>query len=87
MRFGNYFGRRLAILIGCTIVSIGAVLQSSAFGLTQLIIGRVICGMGTGINTCALLSHAATDSLLMPSVVRQSLHGKQKPPSLINEDQ
>ncbi|KPI35649.1 Sugar transporter STL1 [Cyphellophora attinorum] len=51
MRFGNYFGRRLAILIGCTIVSIGAVLQFSAFGLTQLIVGRVICGMGTGINT------------------------------------
>ena len=60
MRFGNYFGRRYAILIGCTIVSVGAILQFSAFGLTQFIIGRVICGMGTGINTYVYLDQTRT---------------------------
>lgn len=51
MRFGQISGRRRAIFIGCTLVSIGAVLQFAAFGLPQFIIGRVICGLGTGINT------------------------------------
>lgn len=51
MRFGQTFGRRWAIFIGCSVVSIGAILQFSAFGLAQFIVGRVICGMGTGINT------------------------------------
>jgi sugar porter (SP) family MFS transporter len=51
MRFGNLLGRRWAIFVGCTIVTIGAILQFSAFGLPQLIVGRLVCGMGTGINT------------------------------------
>ncbi|KIW14475.1 hypothetical protein PV08_07259 [Exophiala spinifera] len=51
MRFGQITGRRWAIFIGCSVVSIGAVLQFSAFGLPQFVVGRVICGMGTGINT------------------------------------
>ena len=48
------FGRRKAIFIGCTILSIGAVLQASAFGLPQFIAGRVIAGVGTGINTATV---------------------------------
>jgi sugar porter (SP) family MFS transporter len=51
MRYGQVFGRRRAIVIGCTFVTIGAILQCSAFGLAHFIVGRVICGFGTGINT------------------------------------
>ena len=51
MRFGQVFGRRRAIFIGCTFVTIGAILQFSSFGLAQFIVGRLICGFGTGINT------------------------------------
>ena len=51
MRFGQVFGRRRAIFIGCTFVTIGAVIQFSSFGLAQFIVGRLICGFGTGINT------------------------------------
>ncbi|KAI1331975.1 general substrate transporter [Xylariaceae sp. FL0255] len=48
---GERFGRKNTILIGTTIMSIGAILQISAFGLPQMFIGRVIAGMGNGINT------------------------------------
>lgn len=44
----------MPIFLGCIIVSIGAILQASAFSLTQLIIGRVICGIGTGLNTATM---------------------------------
>lgn len=50
-RFGDYFGRRKTVFIGCTFVTIGAILQASAFSLSHFVIGRVICGFGTGINT------------------------------------
>ncbi|KAK4940023.1 hypothetical protein LTR10_019760 [Elasticomyces elasticus] len=48
---GDKLGRRWSIFTGCTLVAIGAVLQFSSYGLPQFIVGRVICGMGTGINT------------------------------------
>lgn len=54
MRLGDVFGRRMSIFIGCTIVSIGAILQSTSFGLSQFIVGRVVCGLGTGINTATV---------------------------------
>jgi predicted MFS family arabinose efflux permease len=34
-----------------TLVVIGAVLQTTAFNVPHLVIGRVICGFGTGIKT------------------------------------
>lgn len=51
LQFGQVFGRRRAIFLGCTFVTIGAILQCSTFGLPQFIVGRLICGFGTGINT------------------------------------
>ncbi|KIY01121.1 uncharacterized protein Z520_02673 [Fonsecaea multimorphosa CBS 102226] len=53
-RLGNVLGRRKSIFIGCCIVSVGAILQASSFTMTQLIIGRIICGVGTGINTATM---------------------------------
>jgi predicted MFS family arabinose efflux permease len=35
--------------MGCIIV--GAILQTSAFSVAQLMIGRIITGMGVGIDT------------------------------------
>jgi sugar porter (SP) family MFS transporter len=35
-------------------VSVGAILQASAFSLPHFIVGRIICGMGTGINTATV---------------------------------
>ena len=55
---GNPLGRKKTILLGSSIMIIGAILQCSAFSLPQLIVGRIITGLGNGANT-------STVSLLM----------------------
>ncbi|OJJ49283.1 hypothetical protein ASPZODRAFT_59898 [Penicilliopsis zonata CBS 506.65] len=48
---GNYLGRRKTIFLGSAIMVVGATLQASAFTLPHLIVGRVITGLGNGLNT------------------------------------
>ena len=45
---GDLLGRRKTIFIAGIINAIGAIIQSTAFTLGQLIVGRVILGLGTG---------------------------------------
>jgi len=49
--YGARFGRRQAIWIAMAFIIIGAILQTSAFSVVQLMIGRVIVGLGVGIDT------------------------------------
>ncbi|KAG9518342.1 general substrate transporter, partial [Aureobasidium melanogenum] len=48
---GDPLGRKNSILVGTTIMSIGALLQCAAFGVPQMIVGRIVAGIGNGINT------------------------------------
>lgn len=45
---GDKFGRKKTIVIGAVTAAIGALIQASSFGLAQLIVGRVIAGLGNG---------------------------------------
>lgn len=38
-------------MLGCTVLCIGAAIQTASFGIPQLIVGRIITGLGTGMNT------------------------------------
>lgn len=49
--FSEYIGRKKPIIIGTVLIIIGAVLQTAAFGQPQFMVGRVISGIGTGLNT------------------------------------
>jgi hypothetical protein len=51
---GDKLGRRRSILIGCCILLVGAVLQTASYTLPQMIVGRVIAGVGNGMNTIAI---------------------------------
>ncbi|KAK6205688.1 general substrate transporter [Scheffersomyces amazonensis] len=51
MYCGDKLGRRKTILIGCCIMIIGAAVQSSSYSVGQLIAGRIITGIGNGMNT------------------------------------
>ncbi|KIR57902.1 hypothetical protein I312_105558 [Cryptococcus bacillisporus CA1280] len=49
--FGERLGRRRCIMLGCTVLIIGATLQTASFGIPQLIVGRIVTGLGNGVNT------------------------------------
>ncbi|KAJ6132683.1 hypothetical protein N7471_007898 [Penicillium samsonianum] len=51
MIWGENWGRKKSIIYGTTIMSVGALLQITAFGVPQMIVGRIIAGLGNGINT------------------------------------
>lgn len=51
MWIGEILGRRRTILLGTTIMLVGAILQISAFGVPQMLVARIISGLGNGLNT------------------------------------
>ncbi|CAK7211690.1 hypothetical protein SCUCBS95973_001201 [Sporothrix curviconia] len=48
---GEKLGRRNTVIVGTVIMSIGALLQCTSFSLGQMMTGRVIAGIGNGLNT------------------------------------
>lgn len=48
---GERLGRKKSILLGTTVMSIGAILQISSYGVPQMIVGRIVAGLGNGLNT------------------------------------
>lgn len=48
---GNWLGRRRTILLGSSVMIVGAILQCTAFALPHLIVGRLVTGFGNGFNT------------------------------------
>lgn len=48
---GDILGRKKTILIGTTIMSVGAILQCTAFSVPHMIVGRIVAGIGNGMNT------------------------------------
>ncbi|KIW03943.1 uncharacterized protein PV09_04781 [Verruconis gallopava] len=48
---GDPLGRKKTILLGTTVMSVGALLQITAFGVPQMIVGRIVAGIGNGLNT------------------------------------
>ncbi|KAL2108180.1 hypothetical protein VUR80DRAFT_4146 [Thermomyces stellatus] len=47
--WGEALGRRRTIMDGCVAMIVGALLQAAAYSRTQLILGRVVSGIGLGI--------------------------------------
>lgn len=52
--FTFYIGRRGTVLLGCGTSIIGALLQSSAYGIPQMIVGRVLTGFAIGCISSAV---------------------------------
>lgn len=48
---GEMLGRRKMIWLAMAFIIVGATLQTSAFTLPHLIVGRIITGLGTGIDS------------------------------------
>lgn len=48
------FGRKGSIMWGSWIMLVGTILQTSATEAVQMILSRIVTGIGNGINTCAV---------------------------------
>lgn len=51
---GDMLGRRAIIWIGTVWMIVGAIIQASSFSLAQLIVGRVVGGVGNGMHTATI---------------------------------
>lgn len=51
---GDAMGRRTSIAIGATIMTVGAVIMTASFGIAQFTVGRIITGIGNGMNTSTI---------------------------------
>ncbi|GAA5863241.1 hypothetical protein JCM8547_002874 [Rhodosporidiobolus lusitaniae] len=52
--YGDKLGRRRSIMLGMVVLSIGAILQFLSYGLAQMIVGRIVTGLGNGLNTATI---------------------------------
>lgn len=48
---GDYLGRKRSILLGTSIMTVGAFMQIFAYSVPVMMAGRIIAGVGNGINT------------------------------------
>ncbi|KAH6638491.1 hypothetical protein C7974DRAFT_433089 [Boeremia exigua] len=47
---GDYYSRRTCMVLGVIVMAVGATIQTTAYTMGQLIAGRVITGLGDGLN-------------------------------------
>ncbi|OAQ72605.1 sugar transporter STL1 [Pochonia chlamydosporia 170] len=52
--FAERLGRRRTIMLGCVILSIGGALQACASTIPHMIAGRIVAGLGNGLNTSTI---------------------------------
>ncbi|KAI9056542.1 general substrate transporter [Trametes sanguinea] len=67
---GDWLGRRKTIVLGGIIMIIGAILQTTSFSYAQMVVARIITGLGNGLNTSTVPSYHAECS---PAARRGSL--------------
>ncbi|TFK49307.1 general substrate transporter [Heliocybe sulcata] len=56
---GDRLGRRRTIFWGGIIMIIGAILQTTSYSYTQMIVARIVTGVGNGLNTSTVPSYHA----------------------------
>ena len=84
---GDRLGRIRTIMIGAALNTVGAILQASSFSLGQLIVGRVVSGLGFGAlsatapnwqSECSKAEHRGSvvilESLFISLGLGRSLH-------------
>ncbi|KAG0664414.1 hypothetical protein C6P46_001459 [Rhodotorula mucilaginosa] len=67
---GDRLGRKNTIMLGMIVMCVGAAIMSASFGLAEFIVGRVIAGVGNGMNTATIPS---LQSELAPPRIRGAL--------------
>jgi len=66
----DFIGRRLTIIMGCFIFSIGCILETASTGLALMTVGRLIAGGGVGFISAIIILYM---SEIAPKKVRGAL--------------
>jgi SP family sugar:H+ symporter-like MFS transporter len=66
----DYFGRRITIISGCLVFSVGAILQTASTGLGLMVAGRLIAGFGVGFVSAVIILYL---SEIAPRKVRGAI--------------
>jgi MFS family permease len=65
--FSERFGRKKPLFIGTTLVIAGAVIQTASYERIQFIVGRIVAGVGTGLNTSIIpIWYVVPSSMQLP---------------------
>ena len=48
---GDILGRPRQIILGSTVIGIGAIIQTCSWTVASMMVGRIVAGLGTGMNT------------------------------------
>ncbi|KAF2027849.1 general substrate transporter [Setomelanomma holmii] len=48
---GDILGRPRQIILGSTVIAIGAIIQTCSWTVASMMVGRIVAGLGTGMNT------------------------------------
>ncbi|KAK5942210.1 hypothetical protein PMZ80_006165 [Knufia obscura] len=48
---GDKLGRPRTLILGSLVIGVGAIIQAACYGAAQMYVGRVVAGLGTGMNT------------------------------------
>ena len=48
---GDILGRPRIIMLGSSVIALGAIIQASSYSVAQMMVGRIVAGLGTGMNT------------------------------------
>lgn len=67
---GDRLGRRRTIILGGILMITGAILQATSFSYAQIIVARIVTGLGNGLNTSTVPAYHAECS---PAAHRGSL--------------
>lgn len=48
---GDKLGRPRTLMLGSSVIAVGAIIQAACYNAAMIYVGRVIAGLGTGMNT------------------------------------
>lgn len=61
--WGEALGRRKTLVTGCVAVIVGMLIMTTCYGRAQMMLGRVVTGIGIGFITSGISPHYASNSL------------------------
>ena len=74
---GDKLGRRKTIVLGGVIMIVGAILQATSFSYAQMVVARIVTGLGNGLNVGGAFQTFARTQYITSHRHRPCLHTTQ----------